>query len=362
MSLPIPLKRASLIAMILALGVVVGLVAWQGVGSIAGVLAVAGWQVLWLVPLFLLPLVAATASWRRLFPSPALAPSWRASLYGSWVGMAVNWLLPVAQVGGELVKARLVHRRGVDGNAAIASVVVDKTVQTVTQAAYTLVGLVCFALLYADQNVLLGSLVAAALMGLGAYGFYRAQQRGLFRWMAGAIERMLPAAREGGLQASAHTVDEVVRGTYARLRQLLVSMALNLLHRFLFVAEVWLALVLLGHPVGLVEAVILESLGQAVRAAAFLIPGGLGAQEGGYVLLGGALGLGPDVALSLALCKRVRELAVGLPALLAWQVEEGWRVGASAKRSSRTAPASSPPPTPAPGSDGTSPAPGGTRR
>ncbi len=69
---------------------------------------------------------------------------------------------------------------------------------------------------------------------------------------------------------------------------------------------------------------ILESLGQAVRAAAFIVPGGLGAQEGSFVLLGAALGIGPDLSLAFALCKRVRELAVGLPALALW-ARVAWR-------------------------------------
>jgi hypothetical protein len=70
----------------------------------------------------------------------------------------------------------------------------------------------------------------------------------------------------------------------------------------------------------------LESLIQAVRSAAFFMPGALGVQEGGLILLGAVVGLGPEVALALSLIKRIRELAVGLPALLAWQMVEGRRL------------------------------------
>ena len=70
----------------------------------------------------------------------------------------------------------------------------------------------------------------------------------------------------------------------------------------------------------------LESLIQAVRSAAFFMPGALGVQEGGLILLGAVVGLGPEVALALSLIKRIRELAVGLPALLAWQMIEGHRL------------------------------------
>jgi len=88
-------------------------------------------------------------------------------------------------------------------------------------------------------------------------------------------------------------------------------------------AEVWLILFFLGHPVTLSEAFILESLGQAARSAGFMVPGGLGVQEGGLLLVGGQLGLTPELALSLSLVKRGRELLIGVPGLIAWQIVEG---------------------------------------
>ena len=61
---------------------------------------------------------------------------------------------------------------------------------------------------------------------------------------------------------------------------------------------------------------LLESLGQAIRGAAFAIPGSLGVQEGGYLLLAPLVGLPPDAALALSLAKRAREILLGLPGLL----------------------------------------------
>ena len=70
-------------------------------------------------------------------------------------------------------------------------------------------------------------------------------------------------------------------------------------------------------------SLILESLASGVRGAAFMVPGALGAQEGGLVLFGALLGLPADLALAVSLTKRVRELALGLPGLVAWQWDEG---------------------------------------
>jgi uncharacterized membrane protein YbhN (UPF0104 family) len=80
--------------------------------------------------------------------------------------------------------------------------------------------------------------------------------------------------------------------------------------------EVFLILELLNKPVSWLNALLLESLGQAIRGAAFAVPGALGVQEGGYLLLAPLAGLPPDTALALSLAKRAREIILGLPGLL----------------------------------------------
>ena len=63
-----------------------------------------------------------------------------------------------------------------------------------------------------------------------------------------------------------------------------------------------------------------------IRSAAFAVPGGLGVQEGGYVLVGSLLGIPGDNAFALSLITRLRELGLGIPGLIAWQVIEGRRI------------------------------------
>jgi uncharacterized membrane protein YbhN (UPF0104 family) len=84
----------------------------------------------------------------------------------------------------------------------------------------------------------------------------------------------------------------------------------------------------LGQPLGIVDALILESLSSGVRAAAFMLPWGLGALEGGFVMLGALFGLPADTALAISLTKRVRELALGLPGLFVWHWIEGHHIAA----------------------------------
>jgi uncharacterized membrane protein YbhN (UPF0104 family) len=92
---------------------------------------------------------------------------------------------------------------------------------------------------------------------------------------------------------------------------------------FLGASEVWIALAFMGHPVSLVEALAIESLGQGSRAAAFALPGGLGVQDGALIAACAVFGIPAEIALAMALVKRVAELVLGVPGLLAWQILEG---------------------------------------
>ncbi|MFX6269937.1 lysylphosphatidylglycerol synthase domain-containing protein, partial [Acinetobacter baumannii] len=58
-----------------------------------------------------------------------------------FVREGINTLLPVAQVGGDLIGARLLTRRGTPGGMAGASMFVDLMTQAVTQLVFTVAGL-----------------------------------------------------------------------------------------------------------------------------------------------------------------------------------------------------------------------------
>jgi hypothetical protein len=82
--------------------------------------------------------------------------------------------------------------------------------------------------------------------------------------------------------------------------------------------EIWIALAALGHPVSIAEAVAIEAMIQALSSAAFLVPGALGLQEAGFLGLGLLLGLPAEAAAALAIARRLRDLIIFLPGLLAW--------------------------------------------
>ena len=325
-------RTKALAALLLVVGAAVAtaIVIHSGVGDVLALLRSAGLGLLAVVVWAPVPIAFAAASWRLLFvpdPPPPLR-----LLVATWIGLAVNWLLPVAQIGGEVVKARWVMQRGCSGSAAGASVVIDQTFQALTQVVFALVGLTLMTAIIGQTQVTLpialGSLVFAVLITL----FYRLQRSGLFALFSRGVRRMVPAFHGSGWDAAAESIDDRIRGLYRDRSRMAGSLALRMGFRVLMAGEVWLAMMVLGHPVSLAEALVIESLTQMARGAAFAIPGALGAQEGALVLVSGALGIGPDVAVALAAAKRLREVCVGVPGLIAWQIGESGAIRGTLRR------------------------------
>ena len=327
-----------LLAHLLALAgilLAIGLVAYYGVDSVGEALLSAGWGILVVALFHLVPMAFSTQGWRVL-----MAPQWPGSFlavyYARWIRESVNSLLPVAQVGGDIVGARVLTFNGAPARLATAGVVVDLTVELVTQFIFTLMGLGLLVLIGADPEVVRWALVGIAVAVPAVGGFLLAQRYGLFKLidrLLAYLEANVSWARTGSV-ANLH---EAVLGLYRDRRALLSSGIYHLLSWVTGAAEIWLALYFMGIEVTIAEALILESLNQAIRSAAFLVPGAYGVQEGGFLVLGALFGLGPDVALALSLIRRVREFLLGLPGLAAWQLAEGRRFWLGLGRGKREA-------------------------
>lgn len=311
-------SRAAYIGLTVGVVLFAAVIAWHGINDVAQALGRAGWGIIAIAPLHLPPLWADSMGWRSLIPR-RYQPRRRAMIRARWIGESINDLLPVLQMGGNVVKAWLLAARGVQIGLAGASVVVDVTLVVLTQIIFTLLGLGLLAPVIGGGNALPIILVGAAILTILLGGFYVAQRRGLFGFVARLSRRILGASEGTSVSSGASTIDAEILQLYSKRRALIASGCWHMVGWFLGIAEVWLALYLLGHPVDIRTALLFESLGQTIRTGAFAVPGALGIQEGGYVLIGSALGIEPGVALALSLARRVRELLLGLPGLGVWQ-------------------------------------------
>jgi putative membrane protein len=311
-------------AFVLGLAAFCVLVLRNDVQSIAGLLRQAGWLLLCLIPLHCVPLGLDVMGWRVL----VLERSRFSTLFAiACIREAINRLLPVANVGGEVVGARLLVLRGISYPAAVGSILVETTLNILSQILFVTLGLACL-FHTTDRFELTGALILA-VAGAAAIGlllFWILRSGAFFRLIHRLAARMLGAnPKYSAALGALAQVDSTTRALTAAHGRLVKSIAWQVSGLISGCAETWLVLRWLGHPLSLEGAVALESVTLAARSFFFFAPAGLGVQEAGLVGIGSLLGLGSDVAIALSLAKRAREVLFGLPALAAWQILIGAR-------------------------------------
>ncbi len=219
---------------------------------------------------------------------------------------------------------------GLSGAAAIASTVVDVTLEVLGQLGYTAIGLLILWRQKPDNDLVRWTTIGLGIALVAVIGFILVQRHGL-----GVIERAVTRiARQWVKESDAGTapsrsIQHEVHDIYRRHGALCLSGLLHLAAWIASSVEAWFALRLMGADLGIASVIVVESLLYAIRSVAFAIPNAVGVQEGAYIMLGAAFGLTPETALALSLLKRARDLVIGVPALLAWQILESRRLLAS---------------------------------
>ena len=304
---------------IASIGIVlaIALFAWEGVGPIVQLLLAAGWGLVLAALFHAVPMLINARAWQIL-----LVPTARTTLpmiaVAVWVRESVNGLLPVARIGGEIAAYRLLTRQGAARAPIAASLVVDMAVSLFSQGLFCLLGV---ALLFsvggeaAIATQLAGGFVL--LVALGA-ALLLLQGYGMFEKLMRAADRLV-AGRWAGLIEQSERIDRATRTIYRRSGRVLSCFAWQFAGWVAGAGEIWLALHFLGHDVGPTHAVLLEALVQAISSIAFVVPAALGVQEGGFLLIGAALGIDGPTSLALAAARRLRDLVVFFPGLAAWR-------------------------------------------
>ncbi len=282
-----------------------------------------GWALLAASLYRIVPVELNAAAWAALLEKRRLG--WAVTLWMRWIGEAVNSLLPAAQIGGDFARARLLTAGGVPAGEATAAMVADVAIGAFTQVLFTFLGaaaLILGAPAEAPARTHLGWL--ALVIGIGA-GF-AALLIVVARVGVGRLLTALPLHLNGRLAARLRNggaaIDRSLGSIRRRPRALLTSATWHLMAWLAQVVETWLVLRLLGRPISWVAALAMESLAASARGAAFVVPGGIGVQEGALVAVGAAFGVPAPAALALAVVKRARELVVGAPAIVAWAIAE----------------------------------------
>ena len=315
-------RALRLLGLLLGAAVLAWLVAHADLAELIGVFPRIGWGFLAILAVRAATILSNAAAWRCLVPRRD-RPDFATFALLRWICEAVNATLPVAQIGGDVVRARLLQQRiaaPAHDIAAVgaASVAVDFSLTIVAEILFTSFGFVLMAWLGAKADwrpVIAGAVLLPPFAWFGWELLVR-------RRLLAALQRRLLRVGSGRLAAWLQSLDAALQLIAGSHTLMAVSLALHLVSFLGHAAETWLTLSLMGAPTGFAAAIMLESISFSARSAAFLISSGWGAQEAALVALAAVAGLSPGTALALGLVKRAREFAVGLPGLAVWGLAE----------------------------------------
>jgi putative membrane protein len=302
-----------------------GLLIHQGVGQVLDAFATGEWAIMGIVVYHLIPIFLDALAWWVLFPNPDRPPMLRL-FWMRWIGESVSTLVPSAAVGGDILRARLAAIRGVPLPIAAGTVLVDLTLGIFIQAGFALLGLVLLVDLTGKTSFVRPTLIGIVIALFAFAGFYFVQRMGMFRIIGRIVSRLAGSSDWNSLVQGGDTLDRTIRTLYARRRGVVGCCAWTIASLVIGSGEIWLALWILDLPDSFLNALILQSMVLTIRSAAFPVPAGLGVQEGGYLVVGNLLGISGEGAFALALVARAREIGLGIPGLISWQVIEGRRL------------------------------------
>jgi hypothetical protein len=243
-----------------------------------------------------------TLGWRAALGRMPSIGFWR--LY--WVrqaGTAVNQLTPTATLGGEVAKAMLV-RAWIATPDAVASLVIAKVSFAIAQTLLVLLGLAALLggvpRVPGTTTIALGALTTLVALLAAAV----LQRRGILTAAGHALRRFgwsAPlATRAAALDARLAATE---RATFVR------SVAWHGAGQVVGVAQLLWILWCLGTPVTAGTALAIEAVAVALDSALFFVPGRIGVQEGGRVLVFTLFGFGAATGLAVALLVRAGQLA-----------------------------------------------------
>ena len=262
------MTRASRLLLFGGVLLLVALLVREDATSILGLLSLAGWGLLLVALFHVLPLILDAVAIRVLFIRSAAHGTLRDAVVARWAGESASSLMPAGQIGGPVLMARQLSLRGLTFEDAAAAITVSTTLQTLAQVVFALCGVMLLAgrVGYdAGRTVGTPALIASAVLTVPVVGFYFFQRRGLFGRVSHWVTRFA-GKRDWRLFVSrAESIDLAVESTYRRRGAVASSFSVSLIGWAVGTGEIVLLLDLLGHPVSWLSALLLESLGQAVR-------------------------------------------------------------------------------------------------
>ena len=238
----------------------------------------------------------------------------------TWISQASGKFFPTGTISGEFIRVYLGVKRGLTIYESSSTVFADLIIATFSLfliSIFSLLVVTFDSISFFNNQKSFYLYVSLFLMFLGCIFFY-------FFVKLRLIKFLLKKENIFGFRLNKKNLRILFKIDFSlfllsrnRLN-LLKALVSRLLGWIAGAFEIYVFLFIIGVDASLLDVILIEAFTGIVRAVAFFIPAGLGVQELAFVLIGNYVGLGDTVAFSIAIGRRIREIIVGVPAVLIW--------------------------------------------
>ncbi len=235
----------------------------------------------------------------------------------TWISQTSSKFLPTGSITGEIVRFYLAKKSGQNFSEASSTVLMDLFIATFS---LFLIGLSAFIfIINAHELKTYGSLYlffSLFLILLGCFFFFLIIRKRIISKLIRKIPR-LDLFRKLKVQGILRLDFALFRLSFQKTR-LFKALLFRLLGWIAGAFEIYVFLWIIGIDAKILDVVLIESVTAIIRSLVFFVPAGLGVQELAFVMIGEFVGYSGFVSFSIAMGRRLREIMVGIPAILAW--------------------------------------------
>ena len=238
-----------------------------------------------------------------------------------WISQATGKFFPTGNITAEFVRIYLAVKKGLSTAEATSTVFIDLVIATFSLFLIAIMSFIYF-LLESNDDLLVKHVIYLSLSLLLIFTscliFYFFISKRILKILIKKIPSFF------GYKISYQKIFAIIRVDRA-LNQAIknkITLIKALIYRILGwlggAFEIYIFLWIIGYDPNIIDVIVIESFSGIIRAVAFFIPAGIGVQELAFVIVGDFVGLNSETSFSIALGRRVREILVGLPAIISW--------------------------------------------
>lgn len=238
----------------------------------------------------------------------------------TWVSQASGKFFPTGTVTGEFIRIYLGTKKGLSFHESSSTVFADLVIATFS---LFLIASLSFLIVLSNNVIFFQNdnsfyiVISLLILLSGCVFFYFFINRRLLRFFLNLKNPLNFKLKRNNIKLLLK-VDYSLFKISSNKLNIFKATITRLLGWISGALEIYVFLMIINVEVSFVDVILIEAFTGLIRSVVFFIPAGLGVQELAFVIIGSHVGLSDSVSFSMAIGRRIREIGVGLPAILTW--------------------------------------------